>query len=76
MMIKRRTDRFGNQVEAGSALWRKLRSFSLVAGSCEAPTPRTSLFNAALQGAIHGEERATRRTHFAVATMHRLTEIG
>ncbi|KAE9243395.1 hypothetical protein PF004_g6171 [Phytophthora fragariae] len=43
-MIKRRIDRFGNQVEADSALWRKLMTFSLVAGSWEAPT-RASLFN-------------------------------
>lgn len=48
IMIKRRIDRFGNQVEAGSALWRKLRTFSLVAGSREAPT-RVSLFNVSLQ---------------------------
>ncbi|KAE9014316.1 hypothetical protein PR003_g14359 [Phytophthora rubi] len=59
-MIKRRIDRFGNQVEAGSALWRKLRTFSLVAGSWEAPT-RTSLFNVSLQGEIDASVDATIR---------------
>ncbi|KAE8878234.1 hypothetical protein PF003_g37777 [Phytophthora fragariae] len=60
IMIKRRIDRFGNQVEAGSALWRKLMTFSLVAGSWEAPT-RASLFNVSLQGAIDASVDGTIR---------------
>ncbi|KAE8900797.1 hypothetical protein PF003_g14935 [Phytophthora fragariae] len=41
-------------------LWRKLRTFSLVAGSWEAPT-RASLFNASLQGAIEASVDTTIR---------------
>lgn len=63
-LIKRVSDRFGNAFREGYALWRKLRSFKLIAGSIDAPS-RANLFSEALPGIIEGAMEQAMRTYRA-----------
>ncbi|ETI30907.1 hypothetical protein F443_22031 [Phytophthora nicotianae P1569] len=47
LMVKLSIDRFGNRFKPAYAIWRKLRSYTLIPGQCAAPT-RSSAFSKAL----------------------------
>ncbi|POM58928.1 Hypothetical protein PHPALM_36363 [Phytophthora palmivora] len=51
MMLKRIVNCSGRRIAEGKALWRKLRTFKLVAGVYDAPT-RASAFNQAIKVAV------------------------
>ncbi|ETL42904.1 hypothetical protein L916_06421 [Phytophthora nicotianae] len=51
MMMKLTVDRFGNRFKPQYAVWRKLRTYTLIPGTCSAPT-RASVFNVAISHAI------------------------
>ncbi|KAK1942004.1 Histone-lysine N-methyltransferase [Phytophthora citrophthora] len=51
MMLKRIVGCSGRRIAEVKALWRKLRTFQLVAGAHDAPT-RASTFNRAIEGAV------------------------
>uniref|UniRef100_H3H669 SET domain-containing protein n=1 Tax=Phytophthora ramorum TaxID=164328 RepID=H3H669_PHYRM len=63
-MLKRLVDRWGNAIVEGGALWRKLRTFTLVPGEHEAPT-RASTFNRAMQEAVRQAFAAAHSTEHA-----------
>ncbi|ETO63376.1 hypothetical protein F444_18897, partial [Phytophthora nicotianae P1976] len=58
MMMKLTVDRFGNRFKPQYAVWRKLRTYTLIPGTCSAPT-RASVFNVAISHAIRDAFGAT-----------------
>jgi hypothetical protein len=59
-MLKRLVDHSGRRIAEGRALWRKLRSFTLVPGQHDAPT-QASAFNRAVQDAVREAFTAAHR---------------
>ncbi|KUF79212.1 voltage-gated potassium channel subunit beta [Phytophthora nicotianae] len=58
MMMKLTVDRFGNRFKPQYAVWRKLRTYTLIPGTCSAPT-RASVVNVAISHAIRDAFGAT-----------------
>lgn len=57
ILIKRKIDQMGHEISHGDAVWRKLRTFTLVDGVVKAPT-RATVLNEALRNIVSDAFRA------------------